>query len=115
MAALDNTLADLLQKQKTQVQETSQFMGSLTTSFPMAFAAAFKLWSLPDGGNPFPFAAGSCRAFQCFFAAAVLAADNGLMGYQGDRSEQTGAAMQTVADGYTQIAAEAQAALPMHS
>jgi hypothetical protein len=37
------------------------------------------------------------------------------MTQQGLRSQQTGKAMQTVADGYNQIAAEAAAALPLHS
>ena len=48
-------------------------------------------------------------------AAAVAAADAGLLIAQGVLSEQTGAAMQTVADGYKQIATEAQAALPVQS
>jgi hypothetical protein len=52
---------------------------------------------------------------QISVATIVLGTDATLMSVQGFNSRQTGAAMQTVADGYKQIAAEAQAALPLHS
>jgi hypothetical protein len=51
---------------------------------------------------------------QISVATIVLGTDATLMSVQGFNSRQTGAAMQTVADGYNQIAAEAQAALPLH-
>jgi hypothetical protein len=107
MAALDTQLAGLLQTQAAEVQDLRVYMGlSSGLLFPIGYLAA--LGALASGPT-------ACYAIQTVFATACLSLDGWLHDQQKLRAQTTGAAMQTVADGYTQIAAEAQAALPMHS
>jgi hypothetical protein len=107
MAALDTQLAGLLQTQAAEVQDLRVYMGlSSGILFPIGYLAA--LGALASGPT-------ACYAIQTVFATACLSLDGWLHDQQKLRAQTTGAAMQTVADGYTQIAAEAQAALPMHS
>jgi hypothetical protein len=107
MAALDTQLAGLLQTQAAEVQDLRVYMGlSSGLLFPIGYLAA--LGALASGPT-------ACYAIQTVFATACLSLDGWLHDEQKVRAQTTGAAMQTVADGYTQIAAEAQAALPMHS
>lgn len=113
-ASLDTQLAELLRTQATQVQILRSAMGAIAASFLWAFPYSVSLWKINVAAYPDPFT-GPSAWFQIKFAVAVAAADAGLLTAQGVLSEQTGAAMQTVADGYTQIATEAQAALPVHS
>jgi len=90
-------------------------LGMNTAQFPAAFLAAIWIWAKEPPFPLVPVAGTRCMAFQATVALTVLGADVYLMTQQGLRSQQTGKAMQTVADGYNQIAAEAQAALPLHS
>jgi hypothetical protein len=89
-------------------------MGAIAASFLWAFPYSVSLYARNAATYPYPFT-GPSAWFQMKFAAAVATADAGLLAAQGVLSEQTGAAMQTVANGYNQIATEAQAALPMQS
>jgi len=113
-AALDTQLAELLRTQATQVQILRSAMGAIAASFLWAFPYSVSLYARNVATYPDPFT-GPSAWFQMKFAAAVATADAGLLAAQGVLSEQTGAAMQTVANGYNQIATEAQAALPMQS
>jgi len=113
MAELDTHLAELVQDQEAQVKQLRKQLGMNTTQFVAGFPLAFGIWAIESA--PAPVAGPRCMAFQAGIAATVLGADVGFMTQQGHRSQQTGKAMQTVADGYNQIAAEAQAALPLHS
>jgi len=113
MAELDTHLAELVQDQEAQVKQLRKQLGMNTAQFVAGFPLAFGIWAIESA--PAPVAGPRCMAFQAGIAATVLGADVGFMTQQGHRSQQTGKAMQTVADGYNQIAAEAQAALPLHS
>ena len=113
MAELDTHLAELVQDQEAQVKQVRKQLGMNTAQFPAAFLAAIWIWAKESA--PYPVAGPWCKAFQAGIAATVLGGDVTFMTQQGHRSQQTGKAMQTVADSYNQIAAEAQAALPMHS
>ena len=53
--------------------------------------------------------------YQIATATACLAADVSLQTKQGLRSQETGAAMETVAASYAEIAATAQASRPLHT
>ena len=115
MAELDTHLAELVQDQEAQVKQVRKQLGMNTAQFPAAFLAAIWIWAKEPPFPLVPVAGTRCMAFQATVALTVLGADVYLMTQQGLRSQQTGKAMQTVADGYNQIAAEAQAALPLHS
>jgi len=115
MAELDTQLAELVQDQEAQVKQLRKQLGMNTTQFIAAFPLAFAIWAKEPPFPLVPVAGTGCMAFQAGIALTVLGADVYLMTQQGLRSQQTGKAMQTVADGYNQIAAEAQAALPLHS
>ena len=115
MAELDTQLAELVQDQEAQVKQLRKQLGMNTTQFIAAFPLAFAIWAKEPPFPLVPVAGTGCMAFQAGIALTVLGADVYLMTQQGLRSQQTGKAMQTVADGYNQIAAEAAAALPLHS
>jgi len=119
MAALDKDLAGLLQEQETQVANLRYKLAGITAvllyAFRKAIALHIQLASYSPPQETWPVPTKNCLYFQIGVAVNVLGADTTLMALQGDNSRQTGAAMQTVADGYKQIAAEAKAALPLHS
>jgi hypothetical protein len=120
MAALDKDLADLLQEQETQVKNLRYKLAGMTAALLAAFPKAAVLHAqLYFGCVPpqetWPAPTANALYLQISVATIVLGTDATLMSVQGFNSRQTGAAMQTVADGYKQIAAEAQAALPLHS
>lgn len=120
MAALDKDLADLLQEQETQVANLRYKLAGMTAVLLAAFPEVAVLHAqLYFGCVPpqetWPAPTASALYLQIRLATFVLGTDATLMSVQGFNSRQTGAAMQTVADGYNQIAAEAQAALPLHS
>ena len=120
MAALDKDLADLLQEQESQVANLRYKLAGMTAALLAAFPKAAVLHAqLYFGCVPpqetWPAPTANALYLQISVATIVLGTDATLMSVQGFNSRQTGAAMQTVADGYNQIAAEAKAALPLHS
>ena len=119
MAALDKDLAGLLQEQETQVKNLRYKLAGMTAAllatFPKAVALHTQLLLLEPPQETWPAPTANVLYLQINVATRVLSTDATLMSVQGFNSRQTGAAMQTVADGYNQIAAEAQAALPLHS
>lgn len=119
MAALDKDLAGLLQEQETQVKNLRYKLAGMTAAllatFPKAVALHTQLLLLEPPQETWPAPTANVLWLQIDVATIVLSTDATLMSVQGFNSRQTGAAMQTVADGYNQIAAEAKAALPLHS
>jgi len=108
MADLDTELAGLLQIQAAEVKKLRNDMyivlGTLTAAIPTAWA----LYKIPLYGPAMS------TWFQIGTATACLSADTVLLTKQGQRSQETGAAIDNVASRYWQITAQAQASLPLH-
>jgi hypothetical protein len=103
MAALDTELANLLQTQATEVKKLRNEMYIVGGTLAGAIPAAWALYKIPVYGPAIS------TAFQTATAIACLGADTYRQTQQGMRSQKTGAAMDNVAGGYAQIAADAEA------
>jgi hypothetical protein len=112
MAALDTELATLLQTQAAEVEKLRNDMyivlGTLTSAIPIAMLLYYVKPGPPTGPK-------LSTVYQIATAAACLTTTTGLLSAQRVRSNKTGAALNNVADSYSQIADAAQAARPLHS
>ena len=110
MAALDTDLATLLQTQAAEMEKLRKDMyivlGVLTSAKPVAMML-YKI--TPPVGSQLS------TSYQIATAAACLTTTTSLLSAQRVRSNKTGAALNNVADSYSQIADAAQAARPLHS
>ena len=110
MTALDTDLATLLQTQAAEVEKLRKDMyivlGTLTSAKPIAMM----LYKITPPVGP-----KLSTTYQIATAAACLTTTTGLLSAQRVRSNKTGAALNNVADSYSQIADAAQAARPLHS
>jgi hypothetical protein len=109
MAALDTDLASLLQAQAAEVEKLRKDMyivlGVLTSAKPIAMM----LYKITPPVGP-----QLSTSYQIATAGACLTATTGLLSAQRVRSNKTGAALNNVAESYSQIADAAVAARPLH-
>ena len=110
MATLDTDLTTLLQTQAAEVEKLRKDMyivlGTLTSAKPVAWM----LYKITPPVGP-----KLSTTYQIATATACLTTTTGLLSARRVRSNKTGAALNNVADSYSQIADAAQAARPLHS
>ena len=108
MADLDTELAGLLETQAAEVKKLRNDMYIVLATLTAAIPTAWALYKIPPHGPAMS------TWFQIGTATACLSADTVLLTKQGQRSQETGAAIDNVASRYGQITAQAQASLPLH-
>ncbi len=108
MAALDTQLATLLQTQAAEVEKLRKDMYIVLSVLITAKPIAMMLYKTPAVGPQLS------TTYQIATAGACLTATTGLLSAQRVRSNKTGAALNNVAESYSQIADAAVAARPLH-